>query len=141
MVLSRKLVVAGLITDGERVLLTRRPPDGSLPLEWELPGGKVEPGEAPRTALARELSEEIGAAVEVGRIWEVLYHRYPDFELVMLVFLTRLLPGESIRCLQVADFEWVERAALRSHPILVADRPLLDRLVAEGIPPFEAGFD
>lgn len=136
----RKLVVAGLIADGDRVLLTQRPAGGALPLEWELPGGKVEPGEEPRAALARELAEEIGAEVEVGRVWEVLHHRYPDFELVMLVYLVRLPPTERVRCLQVADFDWVARAELDAHPILAADRVLLDRMVAEGIPPFEAAF-
>lgn len=136
MTAPRKLVVAALIAEGDRVLLTQRPAGGSLPLEWELPGGKVELGEDPRAALVRELREEIGVDAEVGAIWDVLFHRYPDFDLVMLVFLARLPAGAAVKCLQVADFEWVERHALASHPILAADRPLLDRMVAGGIPRF-----
>lgn len=133
--LERVLVVAGLIVDGDRVLLTQRPAGGPLGLEWELPGGKIEPGEHPVAALVRELREEIGAAVEVGRIWDVLHHIYPTFELVMLVYTAKLAPGERLARLQVADFEWVAHRDLAGHPILAADRPLIDRLVAEGIPP------
>jgi 8-oxo-dGTP diphosphatase len=132
--LERVLVVAGLIVHGDRVLLTQRLAGGPLGLEWELPGGKVEPGEHPVAALVRELREEIGAAVEVGRVWDVLHHIYPTFELVMVVYAAKLAQGERVERLQVADFEWVAVADLADHPILPADRPLIERLVAEGIP-------
>jgi 8-oxo-dGTP diphosphatase len=133
----RVLVAAGLVVDDrDRVLLARRPPDGPLALEWELPGGKIEPGEAPVAAVRRELEEELGLEVEVGRIWEVLYHQYPTLELVMLVYRSRPHPGSQPRCRQVADFAWLGIDALREHPILEADRKLVDRLLEEGIPPF-----
>ena len=87
----RVLVVAGLIIgDDRRILITQRRADQSLGGKWEFPGGKVEPGEAPVTALARELREELGVAAEVGRIWEVLFHAYPEFDLVMLVYVCRI---------------------------------------------------
>ena len=60
---DRKLVVAGLILGEGRVLITQRRADQALPLQWEFPGGKVEPGEAPVAALVRELREEIGVEV------------------------------------------------------------------------------
>jgi 8-oxo-dGTP diphosphatase len=134
---SRKLVVAGLLVgeDG-RVLISQRRADQSLPLQWEFPGGKVEPGESPVEALARELAEELGASVRVGRIWDVLFHAYPDFDLVMLVYACRLAPGSAPpRAVEVADLAWV---APRDFPgpwdILPADRPLVERLAAEGAP-------
>lgn len=136
--LERVLVVAGLIVDGDRILLTQRPAGGSLALEWELPGGKVEPGEHPVDALRRELLEEIAAEVEVGSIWDVLHHVYPSFELVMLVYTAKLAPGATVKPVQVADFEWVGRDGLADHPILAADRPLVDRLVSEGLPSIES---
>ncbi len=135
-----KLVVAALLgdTDG-RVLLTRRRPDQPLPDQWELPGGKMEPGEAPQEALERELVEELGARVEVGPIWDVLHHRYPDMAVLMLVYACRLLPGQELRCLEVAELAWVaprRPEAFSAYDVIAADRPLLERLRREGPPTF-----
>jgi 8-oxo-dGTP diphosphatase len=133
-VTERKLVVAGLIVDGDRVLITQRRADQSLPLQWEFPGGKVEPGEAPVAALVRELVEEIGVVVEVGEIWDVLFHAYPAFDLVMLVYACRISDGEP-RAVEVADVAWVAVDELRAWDILPADRPLVERLSVEKLPP------
>ena len=133
---ARKLVVAGLILgDDGRVLITQRRADQSLPLQWEFPGGKVEPGEAPIAALARELSEELGVVAVVGKVWDVLFHAYPDFDLVMLVYVCRLEPGSVPRAVEVADLAWVRTDELPgAWDILPADRPLVLRLAAEGPP-------
>lgn len=132
----RKLVVAGLIVgEDQRILITQRRADQSLPLQWEFPGGKVEPGEAPADALARELAEELGVVAVVGRIWDVLFHPYPAFDLVMLVYVCRIAAGETPRAVEVADLVWVRTDELPgSWDILPADRPLVMRLVAEGPP-------
>ena len=130
---KRTLVVAGLMARDGRVLITQRRADQALPLQWEFPGGKVEPGEAPVTALARELGEEIGVTVEVGRIWDVLFHAYPAFDLVMLVYACRLVAGEPY-AREVADVAWVVPNELPAWDILPADRPLVERLVSEGPP-------
>jgi len=122
----RKLVVAALCRLGRRVLLSRRRADQPLPLLWELPGGKVEPGEAPRDALRRELAEELGVDVKVGRPAEVIFHRYADFDLVMIVYRCRLI-GEP-RPLEVADVRWVEPAALGGYKCPPADEALMRRL-------------
>jgi 8-oxo-dGTP diphosphatase len=130
---DRKLVVAGLIVRDGLVLITQRRADQALPLQWEFPGGKVEAGEAPTAALVRELREEIGATVEVGRIWDVLFHPYDAFDLVMLVYACRIVEGEP-RAVEVADLAWAAPGALPSWDILPADRPLVERLVSEGAP-------
>jgi 8-oxo-dGTP diphosphatase len=133
MMRERKLVVAGLIVGSDgRVLISQRRPDQSLALGWELPGGKIEPGESPTVALQRELQEELGVIVEVGPIWEVLFHPYPDFDLLMLVYRCALPPGQVPRCVQVHDLAWCVPAELARYDILPADRPLIDRLVARG---------
>jgi 8-oxo-dGTP diphosphatase len=131
---DRKLVVAGLIVGSDRrVLITQRRADQSLPLQWEFPGGKVEPGEAPVAALGRELVEEIGVVVEVGRVWDVLFHAYPGFDLVMLVYPCTIVDGAP-RAVEVADLAWCEPRDLARYDILPADKPLVDRLVNEGPP-------
>jgi len=132
---ARKLVVAGLIVGGDgRILITQRRADQSLGGRWEFPGGKVEPGEAPVDALIRELREEIGVTVAVGRIWDVLFHAYPDFDLVMLVYVCRIVEG-SPGAVEVADLAWVAAGDLAAWDILPADRPLVDRLRIDGVPP------
>ena len=130
---ARKLVVAGLVIRDGLVLITQRRADQPLPLQWEFPGGKVEPGEAPVAALVRELREEIGVGVAVGRIWDVLFHAYPAFDLVMLVYGCRIVDGEP-RAVEVADLRWLPPAELPAWDILPADRPLVQRLVDEGLP-------
>jgi len=127
----RTLVVAALIRAGDgRVLITQRRADQSLALQWEFPGGKVESGEAPVVALARELREEIGIGATVGRIWEVLFHAYPTFDLVMLVYECTIVDGNP-HAVEVADLAWVTPTELPRWDILPADRPLVARLVDE----------
>lgn len=99
----------------------------------EFPGGKVEPGESPEAALVRELKEEIGVTVAVGLIWDVLFHPYPEFDLVMLVYACQIVGGEPA-AIEVHDLAWVVPAQLGEWDILIADRPLVDRLVREGPP-------
>jgi 8-oxo-dGTP diphosphatase len=131
---ARKLVVAGLVIgDDDRILITQRRADQPLPLQWEFPGGKVEPGEAPVAALVRELREELGVTCAVGRIWDVLFHAYPAFDLVMLVYVCRIVEG-SPRAVEVADLAWAFAHDLARWDILPADRPLVERLSVEGVP-------
>ncbi|MBK9031829.1 MAG: (deoxy)nucleoside triphosphate pyrophosphohydrolase [Myxococcales bacterium] len=132
---TRKLVVAGVLVDGDgRVLITRRRDDQPLGGFWEFPGGKLERGEAPIAGLVRELDEELGAAVEVRRVWEVLHHPYPEFDLLMIVYACRLAPGAHARAVEVADLAWCRPDQLGAYTILPADAPLVARLLAEGAP-------
>jgi 8-oxo-dGTP diphosphatase len=126
---KRKLVVAALVRDGDRVLVSRRRADQPMPLLWEFPGGKVEPGEDPVVALAREVREELDCEVRVGRIHEVVFHAYEAFDLVMLVYACELTSGAP-RPAQVAEVAWVEAARLPSLELLPADYPLAHALAA-----------
>jgi len=126
----RKLVVAALIRRGGRVLISQRRADQAMPSLWEFPGGKVEPGEAPTAALAREVREELGCDVAVERIEEVVFHAYPAFDLVMLVYQCTIVTGEP-RAVEVADIAWVDPRSLPERDLLPADFPLARRLAAE----------
>ena len=120
---ARKLVVAALIRREDRVLVSRRRADQPMPLLWEFPGGKVEPGEDPVVALAREVREELGCGVRVGRIREVVFHAYEVFDLVMLVYACEISDGTP-RAVQVAEIEWVTVTRLPELELLPADYPL-----------------
>jgi 8-oxo-dGTP diphosphatase len=120
---GRKLVVAALIRRDGLILMSRRRPDQSMPLCWEFPGGKVEPGESPPDALAREVREELGCGVSVGRIHEVVFHAYPDFDLYMLVYPCDIVAGAPA-AIEVAEIAWIEAARLADLDLLPADYPL-----------------
>jgi 8-oxo-dGTP diphosphatase len=129
---ARKLVVAALVRQGGYTLMSRRRADQAMPNLWEFPGGKVEPGEAPVAALAREVREELGCEIEVGPIREVVFHSYPDFDLVMLVYaatITRGIPEAR----QVAEVAWIEATQIPSLELLPADLPLALALSRESV--------
>lgn len=128
---TRKLVVAALVREGARILMSRRRADQPMPGRWEFPGGKVEPGESPTEALAREVREELGCEVDVGRIFEVVFHVYEEFDLYMLVYAATITRGTP-RPLEVAELAWVEAARLPELDLLPADFPLARALAAGG---------
>ncbi len=128
---DRKLVVAALVTDGRgQVLLSKRLPEQPMGGLWELPGGKVEVGESPTLALAREVEEELGCAARIGAVFDVVHHVYPTFELVMIVYRASLLGIPTAR--QVAEIRWVPPNELSDYEVLAADVDLLACIAARG---------
>ncbi len=116
-----------------RVLLCRRRPGGRFGLRWEVPGGKVEPGESARRALARELREELGIEVRPRRLLMRLEHRYDGGPTVRLEFFETPLRGGRLRNLEFHEVRWVPRSRLGRYDVLEADAPLI-RLLAAGHP-------
>lgn len=131
---ERKIVVAGLIVDHDRFLLSQRRPTQSHPLKWELPGGKIELGESPKDALLRELREELDAQVNVHQVWEVLFHAYPTFDVLLLLYVCTLCPEAVPKPQDVHDFAWITPAEMSGYAILAADAPLIEKLRKEGVP-------
>lgn len=123
------LVAAAVIVEGGRVLLTQRKRGTHLAGAWEFPGGKVEPGEDPREALARELLEEIGVISTVGEIVEVTFHRYAEKSVLLLFFEAKRSPGSpEPRAIDVADVKWAARDDLRDELFPAADVAVLGKV-------------
>jgi len=127
---SAPVVVAAavVIRDG-RVLLTRRLEGQHLAGMWEFPGGKLEDGESPEEALARECREECGIDLEVAEILDVTHHRYPEKDVLLLFYRCELRAGE-VRHLQVADHAWVAPDDLDDYPLPPADERVVARIRA-----------
>ena len=125
-------VVAAAMVDLEgRVLLQQRPEGKSLAGLWEFPGGKVEPGETPETALIRELEEELGITVPHACLAPAAFASAPlgDRHLVLLLYITRKWTGVP-RALEATALRWVRPSAMHGLPMPPADRPLIGLLDA-----------
>lgn len=124
------LVVAAALVDGEgRVLLAQRPAGKALAGLWEFPGGKVEPGESPEAALARELREELDVQIDAAAAEPIGFasHAYDAFHLMMPLFLITAWLG-NVRALEAAALAWVRPRDLGQRPMPPADLPLISQL-------------
>ncbi len=125
------LVTAVALIDADhRILIAQRPEGKTLAGLWEFPGGKVEPGERPETALIRELSEELGIKVEEPCLAPLTFasYAYPDFHLLMPLYVCRRWEG-FVTAREGQALKWVRPADLRSYPMPPADAPLIPALV------------
>lgn len=123
-----KQVVAALMVRGEEILCCQRTEYQALPLKWEFPGGKIEPGENPPEALARELDEELGVRAEIGAKVAQLQHRYHNGNAVELhFFVVERYEGE-LQNRIFREIRWVDRRELPSLDFLDADRTLVQQI-------------
>ena len=124
-------VVAGLVVRNGKLLIARRPDGKHMAGKWEFPGGKLERGETPEHALERELSEELGVQTQTGRVYHVISHSYPEKDILLLFYRSRLISGEP-RAIEEAEVRWIEEAELRNFDWAEADAPLIDLIEKDG---------
>ena len=94
---------------------------------WEFPGGKIDGGEAPADALVRELDEELGMVVEVGRPLTFAVHEEPGMRILLLFYAAVIVSGEP-HGHEGQAVEWVPVTELPSYPTPPADAELVRRL-------------
>ncbi len=127
---AMKQVVAALILRDDKILICQRTRHQTMPLKWEFPGGKIEPGEKLEEALHRELDEELGVGVTIGAKAATVRHTYGSGAAVELhFFVVEKFQGE-IQNRIFRDVRWVGREELPQYDFLEADIALVKDIAA-----------
>ncbi|MBZ5729083.1 MAG: (deoxy)nucleoside triphosphate pyrophosphohydrolase [Acidobacteriia bacterium] len=123
-------VVAAIIERPAGILIGRRKPEQSHPLQWEFPGGKVEPGETPEQALARELEEELAIRSAAGEEITRYVHTYPGRDPIVLIFFRVTAFAGEPRNLIFEEMRWEPRRNLARFDFVEGDIEFIRALSA-----------
>ena len=119
-------VVAAVIRDGDRIFATQRG-YGDFKGGWEFPGGKIEEGETPQEALAREIIEELETEIAVGELVDTIEYDYPAFHLSMDCYWAEIVSGEVVLKEHEAA-KWLTKDTLDSVEWLPADISIIEHI-------------
>ncbi len=125
-----RFVAAALILRGGEVLIGQRRADQPMALQWEFPGGKIESGESPEQALARELDEELGIRAVIGPAVTRIRHNYRHGGAVDLQFFAVHEFSGEIENRIFEQVRWTRLEDLPGYDFLAADRGLIRDLAA-----------
>jgi 8-oxo-dGTP diphosphatase len=126
------VVVAAVIEEHGRYLVTQRRPTAVLPLLWEFPGGRVEAGETDLEALQREVAYRVGFEIKAGARISTVSHAYEHYTVELHLYECRVLRGEP-RAVNVHQFRWVASDEFEGLPFTPADEASMSKLL--GLPP------
>jgi 8-oxo-dGTP diphosphatase len=121
-------VVAAIIERDGRILIGQRQPSQTHPLKWEFPGGKIEPGETPEQALARELEEELDIHGAAGTEITRYAYTYPGKNPIELIFFRVTQFRGEPRNRIFHDMRWETRSALSRLDFVEGDTAFLRAL-------------
>ena len=123
-------VVAAVLERSGSYLITQRRPTAVLPLLWEFPGGKVEPGETDAQALKRELLHRLGAQIECGKLISFVSHPYEHYTVDLFLYECRL-QVDKLEVRNVNAFKWVPSTEFEQYPFTPADEASMNKLLGE----------
>jgi 8-oxo-dGTP diphosphatase len=124
-------VVAAMIEESGRYLITQRRPTAVLPLLWEFPGGKVEAGESDLEALEREVLHRLGVSIGIGKLISFVRHPYERYTIDLHLYECHLTAGRPEK-LNVHDFAWVQSDEFEHYPFTPADEISVAKLLGIG---------
>lgn len=135
MIISKKHihVTCAIIERGSLVLAAQRSATMNLPLKWEFPGGKIDPGESAEECLQRELMEELNIGVTVGRALSPVTHGYTDCTVTLYPFVCTIRSGEIILH-EHAAVVWLKADELLTLDWAAADVPVVAMYLTTVIP-------
>ena len=122
-------VVAAVIRREDKIFATARG-YGEFKGQWEFPGGKIEAGETPEKALAREIKEELETEIKVGSLIRTIEYDYPTFHLLMDCFWCEVVSGDLV-LKEAEDARWLTKDQLYDVKWLPADLTLIDIISRE----------
>jgi 8-oxo-dGTP diphosphatase len=124
-------VVAAVLERDGKYLITQRRASAVLPLMWEFPGGKVEPGETDQQALKRELLHRLGVDIEVGKLISFVSHPYEHYVVDLFLYeCAQAAPEtEALASLAVNSFKWVASNEFDQYPFTPADEASMNKLL------------
>ena len=130
--MKKTVHVVGAIIENEKeeIFCALRSPEMTLPNYWEFPGGKIESGETPEQALAREIEEEFSCSIEVSEKVEDTTYEYEKVIVRLETYKAKLIEGQPI-ALEHAETKWVPRKELQTLNFAPADIPAVDKIANE----------
>ena len=120
-------VACAVIIDNDKIFATQRG-YGEWKDWWEVPGGKIEPGESPEEALQREIREELAIDIAIGRLLTTVDYDYPDFHLTMHSYLCHLKDDIQPHLLEHEAARWLGKSELEEVKWLPADVEVIKAL-------------
>ena len=121
-------VVAAVLEKDGRYLITQRRATAVLPLMWEFPGGRVEPGETDALALKREVLHRLGTEIEVGELISFVSHPYEHYVVDLFLYQCRLLSAQ-METRNVSAYRWVASSEFDQYPFTPADEASMTKLL------------